>query len=99
MTDLASLVDSGANIPVSITLEDLRRFHQEMTTRTGKMPNPDSDDDRLLSAGQVCELLDVSRSALRRWGKSGYLVSFKIGGRLRFRMSDIRKIIEGRTPA
>ena len=67
MTNITSMMENGANITVAITLEDLRRFHQE-----------------------------VNPSSLWRWRKRGYLVPAEIGGKRRYKMSDIRRILNGR---
>ena len=41
------------------------------------------------------EMLDVSQSTLWRWQKAGYLVPLNVGGKRRYRMSDVRRILEG----
>lgn len=52
--------------------------------------------ERYLSIKQVCEMLDVDPSSLWRWRKRGYLVPAEIGGKRRYKMSDIRRILNGR---
>ena len=88
-----------ANITVAITLEDLRRFHQEVIADTKKELEAQIAEDRgerYLSIKQVCEMLDVDPSSLWRWRKRGYLVPAEIGGKRRYKMSDIRRILNGR---
>ncbi len=81
------MMENGANITVAITLEDLRRFHQEVIA--------EDRGERYLSIKQVCEILSVDASTLWRWRKRGYLVPAKIGGKRRYKMSDIRRILNG----
>ena len=45
------------------------------------------------SREKVAELLDVDLSTLWRWAKRGLLVPIEIGGKRRYRMSDIRRIL------
>lgn len=83
----------------SHTLEDLRRFHQEVIADTKKELEAQIAEDRgerYLSIKQVCEMLDVDPSSLWRWRKRGYLVPAEIGGKRRYKMSDIRRILNGR---
>lgn len=51
-------------------------------------------NDALLTSGEVCQRLKVSNVTLWRWGRSGYLTSVNIGGKVRFRTSDVMGIIE-----
>ena len=63
------MMENGANITVAITLEDLRRFHQEVIADTKKELEAQIAEDRgerYLSIKQVCEMLDVDPSSL--WG-------------------------------
>ena len=99
MTNITSMMENGANITVAITLEDLRRFHQEVIADTKKELEAQIAEDRgerYLSIKQVCEMLDVDPSSLWRWRKRGYLVPAEIGGKRRYKMSDIRRILNGR---
>lgn len=41
------------------------------------------------------EILDVSSTTLWRWKKMGYLLPITVGTNDRYRMSDIRRIMEG----
>lgn len=99
MTDIGLMMASGANITVAINLEDLRRFHQEVIADTKKELEAQIAEDRgerYLSIKQVCEILSVDASTLWRWRKRGYLLPAEIGGRRRYKMSDIRRILNGR---
>ncbi|MFY9154116.1 MAG: helix-turn-helix domain-containing protein [Prolixibacteraceae bacterium] len=44
---------------------------------------------------QVCEILGVDNSTLWRYKKRNYLVPIEVGGKRRYRMSDIKKILNG----
>lgn len=47
--------------------------------------------ERLLTVSEVCAMLGVTRSTLWRWAKTGYLVPEKIGSRVRYKESDVKK--------
>ena len=44
---------------------------------------------------KVAEILNIDLSTLHRWSKSGYLVPIAIGGKRRYRMSDVKRILGG----
>lgn len=53
-------------------------------------------EDKLLTIAQVTDLLDADRSTLWHWNKEGYLKKIYIGGKPRYKESDVRAILEGR---
>lgn len=68
---------------VSETKKQLEQIIQDSAVET--YPSPDT----------VAKILDVDRSTLWRWHKSGYLTHIEIGGKRRYRMSDVKKILDG----
>ena len=56
--------------------------------------NETKRDDALVSTATAMELLDVSKTTMWRWKQRGYLVPVRVGGNDRYRMSDIKSIIE-----
>ncbi len=53
------------------------------------------EQDQRLSTEQVAEMLSVDVSTLWRWHKRGYLTYTKVGGLNRYKLSDVKKILEG----
>ena len=51
--------------------------------------------ERLLTAREVAELLGFSAGTIVAWAEAGRLPAFKIGGRLRFRVSEMADWLEG----
>ena len=47
------------------------------------------------SREKVMEILGVSSATLWRWQKLGYLVPLNVGGKRRYRMSDVKRVLEG----
>ncbi len=56
----------------------------------------DANTETYPSVEKVAQILDVNKSTLWRWKKSGYLVPIEVVGKRRYRMSDVSKILEGR---
>ncbi len=97
--NLSEMMANGGNIMLAVSLEDLRRFHCDVIADTRKeLENQIAEDkqERYLTIKQVCEMLSIDPSSLWRWRKKGYLTPAEVGGRRRYRLSDIRKILNGR---
>jgi hypothetical protein len=55
----------------------------------------DANTETYPSPDQVSKILSVDKSTLWRWRKQNYLVPIEIGGKRRYKMSDVKKILEG----
>jgi excisionase family DNA binding protein len=59
---------------------------------------PVRGDERWLTLGQACRLLNVDESTLRRWADAGQVRTFRTpGGHRRFADEDVRGIVHGRS--
>jgi excisionase family DNA binding protein len=54
--------------------------------------------ERLLTAREVADLLGFSPATIVDWYEAGKLPGFRIGGRLRFRLSEIDLWLETKRP-
>ena len=54
---------------------------------------------RLLTRNEVAEVLDVSLKVLDRLVREGYIVRLKMGGKVRFRLSDVEAFLTGQAVA
>lgn len=55
--------------------------------------------DRLLTATQIGQLLGFSPATIVDWAERGEVPAYKLGGRLRFRESEVLTWLEGRRVA
>jgi len=53
----------------------------------------DENQEKYLSPKKAAELLEINPTTLWRHNKSGYLKHVEIGGKRRYRLSDIKKIL------
>lgn len=56
-------------------------------------PKEDPDVDRLLTVAQASSMLGVSRTTLWRWEKVKYLVPQRLGNKVMYKESDIKKLL------
>ena len=95
MTDLMQIISNGAaNIKLEITGEDLRIFSDELINRAINevaLAFRAADEERLLSREEV----KVCDATLWHWNKRNYLKAVKVGSKVRYRLSDVKRILGG----
>lgn len=96
--DLIKTLESNPNVIIQVRLSDLIEANQTLIDKTRKdleQMITDSNAETYPSREKVMQMLEVSNATLWRWDKQGYLKPVNIGGKRRYRMSDIKKILEG----
>lgn len=98
MIDILSfLKDSTANVKLEISKDDLIKFSEALINRTIKEFNTTSNqptqDDCLLTKEEVKKRCGVCDATLWHWAKKKYLVPIKIGSKVKYRASDVNKIL------
>jgi Predicted site-specific integrase-resolvase len=96
--NIKDLVATGANIALTIYLQDLIEFHRVVvadTKRELEQEIVENKSERYIDRKRTRELLDVDDTTLWRWNKRGYLKCVKVGGKVRYAMSDIKRILNG----
>ncbi|KAA6316151.1 hypothetical protein EZS27_033497 [termite gut metagenome] len=97
--NVKDLMSLGGNLSVSVNLDDLRIWHDELVATAGMKHHPIEKlpiQEELLTRKEVLKMLSIDASTLWRWAKSGYLVPFNFGGQKRYKASDIRELVEGK---
>ena len=97
--DTTILECGKSNTLVMMTGDDLKFLAKTMLLEVKKeLENEiaDGKSDRLLSIDQAAGLLGVNRSTLWKWAKRDYLKPIEVGGKRRYRLSDINAVIAGR---
>ena len=95
-TKLSDLIEMDANVTLAITPQDLKRWLHEVTHEVKKQLEDSIEKQHsevLLEINQVAEILGVTRMTLYNWDKKGYLKVIEIGGKRRYKMSDIQQLI------
>ena len=89
------LLNFGADVSVTLKLEDLREIFKEMVGGIKSTPK-DVSPEEFLSRKEVLSILKIDSSTLWSWEKTGYIKSFPFGGRKRYKLLDIEAIRTGR---
>ncbi|RGX83840.1 helix-turn-helix transcriptional regulator [Bacteroides intestinalis] len=102
MTDLLSIIQNGsANIKLEITGEDLLVFSNQLISRAKHELSTaiaEARKEKYLTREEVKQMCDVCDTTLWHWGKKNYLKPVKVGSKVRYRLSDIQKILGEHTP-
>jgi hypothetical protein len=95
--DLQNLLENG-NVTVAVSLSDLKDFAVTLidnSKRELELAVISDKAETYPSPKQVSEILNVDLSTLWRWSKRGYLVPVEHGGKRRYKMSEVKRILNG----
>ena len=93
--NISELITSGANVTVAVSLADLREYSLSLLSESHSEVKQGEDELFSLEDAKKKPYISISDATLYRWDKSGYLPKVKIGGKVFYRQSDIKKIEEG----
>lgn len=89
------LLNSGANVSITLKLEDLREIFKEVAGVL-KPVSKEAPSDEFLSRKEILNMLKIDSSTLWSWEKTGYIKSYPFGGRKRYKRADVEAICTGR---
>ena len=91
------LLLSSENMVLQLKKEDLKEFANQILLGAKSIAMLEAEaaatSDQLLTIDEAAKLLSVSKMTLYRWDKNGYLKKMEIGGKRRYRLSDIEKLV------
>ncbi len=90
------LQSSGANVKLEVSGEDLLAFSNDLINRAVaelSAQTAQTKEEKLYTKAEVLELCSVCDTTLWHWNKRGYLKSVKVGSKVRYRKSDVDKVL------
>jgi hypothetical protein len=96
--DIQEIIKTGANFTVEIGINDLRQWHGEVIEDTRRKLEEaviSEKAETYPTPKQVAEMLNVDLTTIWRWKRKGYLIPIEVGGKRRYKMSDIKAILNG----
>ena len=82
------------NIIISLTGEQLSEFATQILNGARGIYEKVEQPEQYITRKQAAQMLDVDLSSLWRWDKQAYLQPVSIGGKRRYKLSDINRILE-----
>lgn len=93
---IQNLLLSSENMILQLKKEDLKEFANQILLGAKSIAMLEAEaaatSDQLLSIDEVAKLLSVSKMTLYRWDQNGILKKVEIGGKRRYRKSDIERL-------
>lgn len=87
----------GSNVSIQVKIEDLQDFAKQILLGAQCIAREQikatTRADKLLTVEEAAKMLSVSKMTLHRWDKNGYLKKVEVGGKRRYRLSDIEKLV------
>lgn len=93
--NIQALLDSGANVAVTVTPLDLKEFALFLIGQAKATESENSQTEKYLTPDEVCTMIGVSKNTLWRWEKDNYLTPIKVGRKSRYKQSDIITLMNG----
>ena len=94
---IQNLLLSSENMVLQLKKEDLKEFANQILHGAKSIAMLEAEaaatSDQLLSIDEAAKLLSVSKMTLYRWDQNGILKKVEIGGKRRYRLSDIEKLV------
>jgi len=96
--NINEILKTGVNLTVSVGINDLIEWHKEVIADTKRELEENVLNEKAETypkAKQVAEILNVDETTLWRWDKKGYLKKIEFGGGRRYKMSDVKALMNG----
>lgn len=99
MNKLYELAKEYPDLTVNVKLNDLIECNRQLIQETKQELEKqvvEANEETYPTISEVIGILNVSKTTLWRWAKQGYLNPIEIGGKRRYKMSDVKDIFEGK---
>jgi len=97
MNIIEELIKSNADLTLAIKLKDLKVFADYLIEKTKSELEEivvSEKAETYPTVKQVSEILNVNITTLWRWNKNGYLKTIEFGGGRRYKMSDVKELLQ-----
>jgi hypothetical protein len=92
--NITEVLKSGVNCQLVVNATDLKEYSLNLIKETLSEKEEKKTEEHYLTTKQTAELLGVNAVTLWRYQKCNYLVPIKVGGKKRYRESDLKKLME-----
>ena len=96
MANIERLLEMGDTISVNVSVADLKEFALAVVNEVMATRQAEREEEKYLSPDEVAEMMGVCTNTLWRWNTQKYLCPVKVGSKLRYKLSDVKRVMEGR---
>jgi hypothetical protein len=93
--EISNLIKEGS-LTLAINANDLKEFARDIISQTKREMEEaiiKKQSERYVSTKTACEILDINPTTAWRWQTKNFLSPIRVGGKKRYRMSDIEQIL------
>ncbi len=94
---IQDILEKRGSTLLLISAEDLKKTIKDTVSEARRILEAEVVNGKgeiLLTTNEVIERLSISRKTLYNWEKRKYLVPIEIGGKKRFKLSDVNTILK-----
>lgn len=98
MKNLVILANEYPELTINIKLSDLLESNRLLIKETRDQLEQQitkANEESYPTVDEVVSMLGVSKTTLWRWAKMKYLNPIEIGGKRRYKMSDVKNLLNG----
>ena len=93
--NLYDLLQENSALNVTINAGQLCEAIDYSIARTKEAFETKQQPEEYITRKQTAQKLDVNPSSLWRWERENYLVPIRVGGKVRYKLSDVERIMKG----
>ena len=91
--NIAELIGGNPQINFTLSGNDLIEFAEKLAKETAENVI-NNHEEKVYSRNEILEKFDITGATLWRWQNSGVIKSKKIGGRIYYSESEVKKVME-----
>lgn len=92
---IVEMIKQHPNIQLSVGATELKEFARDIISEFIAEYQPPKEEDALFTPEQAAAKIQTTKVTLWRWAKQGYLSPVRVGGKVFYKESDIKKLMEG----
>ncbi len=99
MSKIYALAKDYPELTIHVKLSDLIESNRQLIKETKEeleIQIAEANQESYPTVDEVATILRVNKTTLWRWNKQNYLSPVEIGGKRRYKMSDVKKLLNGK---
>lgn len=99
MSKIYELAKDFPELTINVKLSDLIECNRQLIKETKdelEKQITEANEESYPTVDEVATMLGVGKTTLWRWAKQKYLTPVEIGGKRRYKMSDVKRLLEGK---